>query len=249
MGGADSLRVPQWRGPFPRRCGRAPRRRRVRCATGSGQHCGRHPPSYGANCGAARATASVSNLTCTSVQRRRLTRKPRWPSLRTKQSVGCSANRVSTAASCVKGHVRRRPRLAMFPTSSAVTNSAALRKYATSAPDGNLGVQLGTGDAGVAQHLLDEADVGAALEHERGHGVGRGPGRDVARARAGVGVSAPAPGHGEPEGVVLQATRTWDAEPGVSPGRHVQGCTLAAAVAAACRRRAASSRPGPGAAR
>ena len=33
------------------------------------------------------------------------------------------------------------------------------------------GVDLGRLELGVAEHLLDEADVGAALEHQRRHGV------------------------------------------------------------------------------
>ncbi len=37
--------------------------------------------------------------------------------------------------------------------------------------DGHLGVYLGGFEAGVAQHLLDEADIGSAFEHQGGHGV------------------------------------------------------------------------------
>ena len=37
--------------------------------------------------------------------------------------------------------------------------------------DGHLGVYLCRFEAGVAQHLLDEADVGASFKHQCGHGV------------------------------------------------------------------------------
>ena len=37
--------------------------------------------------------------------------------------------------------------------------------------DGHLGVNLGGFEAGVAQHLLNEADIGAPFEHQGGHGV------------------------------------------------------------------------------
>jgi len=37
--------------------------------------------------------------------------------------------------------------------------------------DGYLSVYLGGFEAGVAQHLLDESDVGASFEHQSGHGV------------------------------------------------------------------------------
>ena len=37
--------------------------------------------------------------------------------------------------------------------------------------DGHLGVYLGCLEPGVAEHLLDEADVGAVFEHVRGAGV------------------------------------------------------------------------------
>ena len=51
------------------------------------------------------------------------------------------------------------------------------------------------------------------------------------------------------EGVVLQATRTWDAEAGLSPGRHVRGEAVAAAVAAAWRAAGHVVQAGPWAAR
>jgi len=37
--------------------------------------------------------------------------------------------------------------------------------------DGDLGVNLGGGEFGVAEQLLDEADVGPVFVHERGAGV------------------------------------------------------------------------------
>ena len=37
--------------------------------------------------------------------------------------------------------------------------------------DGHLGVYLGCLEPGVAEHLLDEADVGAVFQHVRGAGV------------------------------------------------------------------------------
>ena len=37
--------------------------------------------------------------------------------------------------------------------------------------DRDLGVDLGGGDVGVAEHLLDVSDVGAAFQHQCGHRV------------------------------------------------------------------------------
>ena len=37
--------------------------------------------------------------------------------------------------------------------------------------DVDLGVNLGCGDVGVAQHLLHIPDVGSAFKHQGGHGV------------------------------------------------------------------------------
>jgi len=36
---------------------------------------------------------------------------------------------------------------------------------------GDLGIHLGAGELRVAQHLLNEADVGPAFEHEGRHGM------------------------------------------------------------------------------
>ena len=45
--------------------------------------------------------------------------------------------------------------------------------------NGDVGVDLSRVEARVTKHLLDKADIGAAFEHERGHGVAK----DMARAR------------------------------------------------------------------
>ena len=43
--------------------------------------------------------------------------------------------------------------------------------YLLEHPDGDLGVDLGGGEVGMAKHGLDEPDVGPAFEHQRRHGV------------------------------------------------------------------------------
>jgi len=48
-------------------------------------------------------------------------------------------------------------------------------------PDRHVGVDLGAGQLGVAEHGLDVADVGAAFEHQGGHGVAE----DMARTGLG----------------------------------------------------------------
>ncbi|MCH6587987.1 MAG: cytochrome P450 [Proteobacteria bacterium] len=51
----------------------------------------------------------------------------------------------------------------------------------------DVGIDLGGRDVGVAEHLLDRAQIGAVVEQVAGEGVAQDVGRDLARVDAGLG--------------------------------------------------------------
>ena len=92
---------------------------------------------------------------------------------------------VSIAASgwAAKGKARSRPGSALFWVGFVVVDGGVARFELggwvgvgvdfLELLDGYVRIDLGGGEAGVAEHGLDVADVGSAFEHQGGHGVAK----------------------------------------------------------------------------